>query len=415
MELKFAASLDRKWLYPENPASVFLLLEVQAAEVKSRETRQNLGLVLDRSGSMAGAKLDYTKQAASFVAGHLGSEDFVSLTVFDSHVDVLYPGGALLNRDHFRARVETVNPGGSTNISGGTLAGFQEVRKNLREGQVNRVLLLTDGQANVGLTKPQELIRTVAQIREAGVTLSTFGLGEGFEEDLLMNMAEAGGGNFYYIDAPDSIPGIFAQELKGLLAVVAQNLRLKLTPGPGVKLMGAMGYSLAVSGTSYLANLADIYSGERKLLLVELGVAGHSGESWPLAQVKLEYTGVGEDLSLERTQVAITLPVTMNPGDALEENIDVVRQVELFRAAEARGRAIQEADKGNFQASRAILEEQIARMNELGLDSPQLKQAMNSLESDISFFCMDSYSAKARKQMQAESYRMKKGRESHYE
>lgn len=166
----------------------------------------------------------------------------------------------------------SIYPGGSTNLSGGMLLGLREVRLAYKKEQINRVLLLTDGMANVGVTDHSQLIEKAREMAAGGVSLSTFGLGEDFEEDLLMAMAEAGSGNFYYIQSPDQIPGIFQQELSGLLSTVAQNLTVRVKPGQGVALSGVLGYPFT-TGDGVTINLPDIYSGESKIILIELVIS----------------------------------------------------------------------------------------------------------------------------------------------
>ena len=172
--LKLTATLNRKYIRPGRQQALYLLLDLEAAETKSKEARLplNLGFVIDRCGSMSGEKLHYTKQAVQYAVGHLASSDIASLTVFDEAVEVLYPARPLTLRDEFKAMVTRIFPGGCTNLSGGMLAGYGEVKKNVKQGQVNRVILLTDGLANHGIVEPDRLHKKVAGMRENGVAVT---------------------------------------------------------------------------------------------------------------------------------------------------------------------------------------------------------------------------------------------------
>ena len=133
--LKLTATMNRKYIRPGRKATLYLLLDLSAAETTPPESRLplNLGFVIDRSGSMSGEKLHYTKQAVQYAAGHLATSDTASLTVFDEAVEVLYPARPLALRDEFKAMVTRIFPGGCTNLSGGLLAGYGEVKKNLKD------------------------------------------------------------------------------------------------------------------------------------------------------------------------------------------------------------------------------------------------------------------------------------------
>ncbi|PHJ38480.1 hypothetical protein P378_09390 [Desulforamulus profundi] len=110
-------------------------------------------------------------------------------------------------------------------------------------------------------------------------------------------MAEAGGGNFYYIETPDQIPGIFDQKLTGLLSIVAQNLSVKVKPGQDVSITGVLGYPFT-TGEGLTVSLPDIYSGETKILLLELVILPLAEGTHKLFSVELDYADVRENLAL---------------------------------------------------------------------------------------------------------------------
>ena len=159
----------------------------------------NVGVVLDRSGSMGGRPLDYVKQAAKFLVEQVGANDVLSLTVFDDQVDVVFPSQRVTNKDVLKQAVDSIYAGGSTNLSGGLLHGYGEAMTECRPEQVNRVLLLTDGMANAGIVDPDMLEGKVSAMMRKGVSLSTVGVGLHFNEDLLIRLAEAGNGSYYYV------------------------------------------------------------------------------------------------------------------------------------------------------------------------------------------------------------------------
>jgi Ca-activated chloride channel family protein len=154
------------------------------------------------------------------------------------------------------------------------LEGFNQVKITRKEGYVNRVLLLTDGLANVGITDPSQLYNIVQrQLQENGIGLSTFGVGADYNEELLLQLAERGGANYYFIETPDQIPQLFARELQGLLSVVAQNAMLHITfPSEFLSVAKVFGYLHQVSGNKLSINFNDVFSGEEKAIIVKFNV-----------------------------------------------------------------------------------------------------------------------------------------------
>lgn len=210
------------------------ILEIGIKAAKRKESverpRMNLSLVLDRSGSMHGEKLEFVKRAAKHVVDLLEDGDQVSLVVFDDQVDIISPRVVIdaRERDWLYRRISGLRTGGSTNLSGGWLAGCLEVASGQLEGTVNRTLLLTDGMANVGVTDLESLSSQAAEIAARGVSTTTLGVGLGFNEHLLEAMSSQGRGHFYFIEAPSAIPGIFAQELGELSALTVKDLEVTL-------------------------------------------------------------------------------------------------------------------------------------------------------------------------------------------
>jgi Ca-activated chloride channel homolog len=213
------------------------LIRVEADEPPRRDRLPlNLSLVLDRSGSMHGGKLEAARSAAAQLVRRLAPEDMVSVVAYDDEVRTIAMPATGTAQVDLPRRIEDIETGGSTNLSGGWLRGHELVRENLLERGVNRVILLTDGQANAGLTDPQQLTGLAAQGRQTGVTTTTVGFGADYDEKLLRAMADAGGGNTYYIEERDQATAIFADELQGLLSLGAQNVAIRVEPAAAAQL-----------------------------------------------------------------------------------------------------------------------------------------------------------------------------------
>jgi len=235
---------DEQLISTSVPTSRILEIELTAPEAQlGREsTPLNLALVIDRSGSMSGGKLEQAKVAVRQILEMLRPVDSVSLIDFDNVVTIDAEVNSVTpaERAKILERVNHLQPGGSTNLGEGWLQGCESVARRLADGRVNRTLLLTDGQANQGITEPGELSHHAAALFERGVATSTFGIGLDFNEHLLEAMANSGGGNYYYIDRNERIAELLMQELKDLAAVTLKNVVLEFNfpAGVAVELLG---------------------------------------------------------------------------------------------------------------------------------------------------------------------------------
>ena len=199
-----------------------VLLRVQAlGEAPSQRTPLSIALVIDRSGSMAGGKLEAAKDCARDLVKRLHPQDEVSVVAYDDEVQVVLP---LATVDQARISIEAVlaciDCGGSTDLHGGWLAGAQQLAARTRQGRMCRVILLSDGQANHGITAQDEISQQVRLLADSGVTTTTVGIGSGFNESLMTAMAVAGQGNAHYGDRAEDLAEPFDAEL-GLLAHLA--------------------------------------------------------------------------------------------------------------------------------------------------------------------------------------------------
>lgn len=182
----FNHSWSKPFLPTGGAEKIYLLIEAHGiGGMKDAKDRApiNLSLVLDRSGSMSGEPLMYSKKACRFVAEQMNVHDLLSLVAFDDEVRTVLPPAKVTHKDLIKQRIDTIEAGGTTNLSGGLIEGAQHVRKNKAEGMVNRVILLSDGHANEGITDRGKLFAIAKEYRSSGVGISAMGVGDGFDED----------------------------------------------------------------------------------------------------------------------------------------------------------------------------------------------------------------------------------------
>ena len=396
---------------------IYLLVEITAKDAPANNKRLplNLGFVLDRSGSMTGEKLDFTKQAVRYAIDHLTPEDKASVTVYDQDVQVLFEAGPVKYKDGLKNAVAQVYPGGSTNLSGGLIQGFRQVSENLVNGQVDRVLLLTDGLANVGITDPAVLSAKAASMRESGVAVTTLGVGDDFDEDLLTAIAESSGGNYYYIDSPERIPEIFSSELKELLSVVAQNVQVSFACADSVNVSKVWGYK-PEGYRKMTIGLPDVFASDRKALMLELEVTPGEKGAAKLGTISLAYDDAGG--KMERVSCSIDLEVSRTADKELldqPEEPEVMIQLELSKAAEDREEALHLADKGDMESASGTIQASIdsikycLAMSDEDM-SPIVAEEIDKLTKSKAMLQNGRYDKRARKEIAFQSYQSRNAR-----
>jgi Ca-activated chloride channel family protein len=265
---------------------------------------------------MAGQPLKYAIQAAQRLVEHLTPEDFLSIVIYDDTPETILQPQPVLDQAAIRSVLGKVRVGGCTNLSGGWLMGVDQVKSQQATERINRVLLLTDGQANIGITDTQILINTARQQAEQGVVTTTLGFGTYFNEDLLIGMANASGGNFYFIQSPDEAADVFRIELESLTSVVAQNLTVTLQPEESVKIAWVLNnYRSNVIGNNLEVFLGDVYGVETKQLAVELSIPPKADTGvLNIATVSYKYQAI-VDGSIQQFTDQIPINLTIGSGE----------------------------------------------------------------------------------------------------
>ncbi len=272
--LKLSLNSEQTLIAREVPSQRVLEIIVQAPTIETTKSRPplNLALVIDRSGSMSGEKLEYAKQAAVFVIDRLEENDRCALVAYDDQVQLLSPSIKMTgaNRNEMKRLIRDIRIGGSTNLSGGWLQGCHEVAEAAEETTINRTLLLTDGLANVGITDLEELAMHARELATRGVTTSTFGMGLGFNEHLLEAMSNQGRGNFYFIESPMQIPDIFLKEFNELATITASDveIELEIPAQVNVELLG--GWANEKKDGKFRIFAGNFYSGQNQEIYLKV-------------------------------------------------------------------------------------------------------------------------------------------------
>ena len=209
-----------------------------ATRAKAQHERKpaNLVFLVDVSGSMGSAdKLGLAQQSLRILTENLGPRDSVSLVTYAGSTRVVLPPTGMEQRDRILAAIDDLSAGGSTAMASGLDLAYEQAMKGLLPGAIARVIVLSDGDANVGPAGHEAHLRIIADRAQAGVTLSTIGFGMGNYKDTAMEqLANRGNGNNYYIDSLAAAKKVFADQLGSTLEVVAKDVKLQVDFDPNV-------------------------------------------------------------------------------------------------------------------------------------------------------------------------------------
>jgi Ca-activated chloride channel family protein len=269
------------------------LLKISLEGVRPTEGRRapvNLALVIDKSGSMAGEKVVRAREAALEAVRRLAAADIVSLVVFDSQVRTLVPARRVGDGRALEQAIREIQPGGYTALYGGVSEGAAEVRRHLESGAVPRIILLSDGIANVGPSSPEDLARLGSALRREGISVTTVGLGLDFNEDLMARLAQRSDGNHYFVEHSRDLPRIFQEELGDVLSVVARRAVVEIEFPGAVRPLRLVGREGTIEGQRLTVELSQLYAGQEKFALVEVEFpATRAGATLEVARAQVRY------------------------------------------------------------------------------------------------------------------------------
>jgi Ca-activated chloride channel family protein len=367
--------------YTNNNREGNIYVELKANKyIGNHETHTplNISVVIDRSGSMAGDKMQNAKKAAKYIVDQLSGDDYLSVVIYDGEITLLQPTIAVANKQSIKNKSDAITDRGGTNLMGGAMKGYEEVKRFYKSGYINRVLLLSDGQANEGITDPKQIEKIIrTQNKENGISISTFGLGNDYNEDLMTAMAETGTGNYYFINDAEKIASIFKKELNGLMEVVAQNTTLTITVPDFVNIEKVYGYKYDQVGNQLTIHVHDIFSEETKGLLIKYRIQnGNNSAVKFIAKANYVDASNREKKSLATSNKASFTNQLSVYNDYFNEWASA--QVALYVSNEKLEVAMKEVDKGNYQQARVIVQENtiyMSKKSKLIEKSPELKRA----------------------------------------
>jgi Ca-activated chloride channel family protein len=400
---------ERTVLLNGQPQEIVVKIDLSAVagKKKPRHTPLNLAVVLDKSGSMTGAKLEKTKQAAMQLVDRLAPDDIFSLVIFSDEAQVLVPAQKVEDKDALKEKIEGIEAGGSTALYSGVKMGADQLEEYLSPQRINRVILLSDGLANVGPSSPSDLRQLGGRLAEREISVTTIGVGDDYNEDLMAGLAEASDANYYYVQDTEKLPEIFAKELGEMLDVAARQVKIEIVCPDGVKPLGFIGRREQFNGQRATVNLSQFTTGQDRCLFLRCLVTGATPQ---IAHARVSYTDELSGGTVESAADAANVTFTEDQSDSDKSaNGMVVAQKELALTAVAKDQALALADSGNYKMAAQKLAAQGAVLNEALAAAPpnvqdQIRSETNNLDDIAGQLDAGSYDGATRKVLQSQSY-----------
>ncbi|MGO8838782.1 MAG: vWA domain-containing protein, partial [Limisphaerales bacterium] len=354
-----------------------------------------------------GAKLEKTKQAAQLLVDRLAPDDVFSLVIFSDEARVLVPARKVEDKDALKEKIESIEAGGSTALYAGVKTGALQLQEYFSLKRINRVILLSDGLANVGPSSTSDLRRLGRELAEQDISVTTIGVGDDYNEDLMAGLAEASDANYYYVQDTEKLPEIFAKELGEMLTVAAREIRIEIICPDGVEPIGFIGRSEKFEDRRATVNLSQFTLGQGRYLFLRCRVTRPEPE---VARVKVSYTDELDSGSEQSTSGVVKIRYTDDQA-AADRSINAAVNAEkvLVLTAVAKDEAIIQADGGNYRLAAQTLAGQKAALGALYANAPapaqsQIRLELQNLDDFTNRLDQGQYDSAVRKTLQSQSY-----------
>ncbi len=366
-EITLDGKYDNAALAAGDSTVINVLVQITAPVVKPQETRSPVAvsLVIDRSGSMSeDKKLNYAIKAGKTLVNALDEKDQLAIVAYASNVSVLRPLAPVTDKASIIALLDSLTPTDYTNLSGGLEAGVKQLSAQNGKTGSKKVILLSDGLANRGVTNGELVAEIGAKAKNKGVAVSSVGLGLDYDENLMQLLAQRGGGVYYYIKDSEDLPMVFKQELDRSMNMATSAIKIEFEPDAAVKDVKIYGYSTVNANGKTEIESGDMYSGEKRQIMLRMAVTPKDGQTAQnLGQVRLNYKDP-ESGKEQTSALPLEMRVVENKAKAdelaknAEKEIAPVRDEALLLAAdEAQVAAMQEMEKGNTENAKKIMQQ----------------------------------------------------------
>lgn len=357
-------AMDTRWGNDEVSAlqrEAVLQIGFTTAEVNERTDLRplNLVFVIDHSGSMGAAdKMSRVKVSLQTMIGKLRADDIVSIVIFDDTAEVLFPANRIGDGNQLRRIIDSIRPDGSTNIHAGLMLGYKEATKNFRKDATNRVILLTDGIANQGVTDPKQIAAESSEFNGQGIDLSTIGVGLELNNDLLRTLAVTGHGLYHFVSDEKDIEKVFVTEVQSLISSVAKKVEVNVDYDANLEVEKIYGYAPRLHSNNVSIALENMNSGLTQVVMMSFHIKNPSRNSYPV-KVRLSYFDVKKQRIVEEVQ-ELKLNSTDNSAYNLLEDVEVKKNYTIAALAQSLADMTTAAKAKNYGNAENFLNDAVA-------------------------------------------------------
>ena len=387
-------------------------LEGLAAEGEGRRIPANVVLVIDKSGSMKGERIEQAKEAALMAVERLGEQDVLGVVAYSDDAYALSPASRLRNTDEVRRDIRRLQADGRTALYAGVSQGIRELKPFADPYAVNRIILLSDGLANVGPSSPQELEGLGREAAREDITVTTIGLGLGYNEDLMTRLALASDGNHAFVENPDDLVDIFNEEFGDVLSAIGSDVDIIIECPDGFRPMRALGRDSKIEGQKVKLNMGKVYGKQEKYVVVELEVAKDRARGTAeAAKVQVSYTDLASKQKRSLNGEA-AIRFTKDTSEAKASvDAEVMASVTRQIATENNEKAVSLRDSGKVEEAKKVLKENVDYLNRQadalpGAAAAPLRELSKKNEADADNLTGADW-GRQRKLMRAQQYKDK--------
>jgi Ca-activated chloride channel homolog len=397
---------------------MYALFEVHGKEEKLNRVPINLSVVLDLSRSFNQKALQYSKAAIKLILNQLQKKDLINVVAFDGTVKTILPPQKVIHKDILKMKIDQIEIEGMADFAEGLIVGCENLVNQDTHLFINHLILVSDGNTNKNINEFQMLMKEVEDYHNLGLIISTIGVGNNFNEDLLESIAENGRGSYYFVNNEEHIHRIFLQEIKKIFTVITHQTSIDIRPKNGVQIKEVYGHKLQIFeegklgdiNLSYWVSLGDLYNHQTKLILVKFSIPSMSEGIHNLFEICKHFTDVGYNIESKTKNSSFLSRLNISAEFKIDSakctnniNVDVEEKVEIIRTAQKIEETICFFDKGDFDNGKRILykhieqtKEKTATFNDSGL-MEDLMSLSKQLEQSI-------YSKQKRKELHQQKY-----------
>jgi len=387
-----------------------VLIDTEELEdIEEKRVPLNISLVIDRSGSMAGDAMRYARDAAVEFVNNLSKNDIISVIAYDDQIDTIVVPTQVKNlKSSITDSIRQLEARGSTDLHGAVVKGIEEVEKNLQNNYMNRVILLSDGQANVGLLDIIDINKDLQKrIKNKPISVSTLGLGADFNEILLEGLSSQFKGNYYYIEESNFIPRLVSRELTGLLSLLWKNLEISFEASSQISIKEVLGYT----PKDFSTYIGEVRSLDELYVICKYPIPSDLTAGQEI-KVILRYDNVVNKQDKQEQVFNFPIEISTEKTD-LEEDIAIITNLELYAMGNDIESARQKMEAGDYTTATEVIEKRITIMKDLSDKQPgdeRLGVKLKFLELMLSRSKSGAYNKKFGKMSSYYSYSSLKSR-----